>query len=605
MAGVLAGMLGVMAAARAAPTAPDALQAQVERTLREEHVTGAVWATLGHDGAIHTGAAGLKNATSGEPLRADSRVHVGSIAKAVLATGVLQLASRGRLDLDAPVSRYLPALRFDNPWPGHPVRVRHLLDHTAGLDDIRLWQLFSTQPTPDTPLAEAFARNPAVLAIRTRPGSRFSYSNMGFTLAGMVIEAVTGERYEAWLDRELLRPLGMRDSTFRFTSQEGAGADPRLAWGHHDLTSPAPAMPAYLRPAGQFTTTARDLAVFGAFLLGDGRIGGRTLVAASLLRAMGRPTTTETARSGLQEGYALGLARRDRHGVVGLCHAGDVVGFHAMLCVFPDAAAARGGRAFVTVQNTDGDGRDAGRFDALLVDALGLPATRKDRPRPPPSDVAAWTGRFVPAPNRMAQFAYADFLFDSVTLAWNGKALHYTRGQRPTRTLTPAGGTRFVADDRRSASHVLLTGAGGERLISDGLRTHRQVHPVTYWSMAASLALGLLGLAWFLLVVPVRAALGREPLVVPGVAGTALLVLPLPLFLLQSYTQLGDPTAASVSLYAASAALPLLMLWQAWQSVRRREGLAHGRVNLVAAVLVLQWCAVLAVWGMVPFALWR
>lgn len=165
---VMAGWLGLAGGATAAP---QALQARVEQALREDQVAGAVWATLEHDGTIRTDAAGVRNAASGAPLRADSRVHVGSIAKAVLATGVLHLASTGRVDLDAPVNRYLPGLRFDNPWPGHPVRVRHLLDHTAGLDDIRLWQLFSTQPTPDTPLADAFARGPAPLAVRGRPGS--------------------------------------------------------------------------------------------------------------------------------------------------------------------------------------------------------------------------------------------------------------------------------------------------------------------------------------------------------------------------------------------------------------------------------------------------
>ena len=57
--------------------------------------------------------------------------------------------------------------------------------------------------------------------------------------------------------------------------------------------------------------------------------------------------------------------------------------------------------------------------------------------------------------------------------------------------------------------------------------------------------------------------------------------------------------------YGATAGLPLLMLWQAWRSAWRNEGLENGRMNLVAALLVLQWCAVLAGWGMVPFALWR
>ena len=294
-------------------------------------------------------------------------------------------------------------MKFDNPWPDRPVQVRHLLDHTAGLDDMRLWQLFSTQPTPDTPLLEAFSRDPSVLAIRSRPGSTFSYSNMGYTLAAMVIEAVTRERYESWLDRELLRPLGMRDSTFRFTTQLGPGADPRLAWGHHDMVSPAPALPVYLRPAGQFTTTARDLALFAKFLMGDGRIDGRTIVNPGLLRAMGRASTTDAARAGLKVGYGLGLKRRDRHGVVGLCHDGSVVGFHAMLCLFhqperPGQQATQRGKAFVIVHNTDGDGVDTGRFDALLVQALSIPTLPVAQLARAPRNVADWQGRQLPAP---------------------------------------------------------------------------------------------------------------------------------------------------------------------------------------------------------------
>lgn len=585
-----------------------ALQRRVEHALAQEAMAGAVWATVSSSGEIRTGAAGLKNTVTGKRLAPSDKVHVGSVAKSLVATGVLQLVSAGRIELDAPVSRYLPALPFDNPWPDHPVRVRHLLDHTAGLDDMRLWQLFSTQPTPDTPLLEAFTRDPSVLALRSRPGSRFSYSNMSYALAAVVIEAVTRERYETWLDRELLRPLGMRDSTFRFTTQIGPDADPRLAWGHLDLASPAPALPTYLRPAAQLTTTVGDLALFAQFLMGDGRVDGRMIVTPELLRAMGRASTTEAAQAGLQVGYALGLGRRDRHGAVGLCHGGDVVGFHAMLCLVPDRpdrpdAPAR--KAFVIVQNTDCDGLDCGRFDALLLQALSLPVSSPAPPAQAPRDVDQWQGRYVPAPNRFAAFRYADFLFDSPRLVWDGKVLRFSPLQGPERTLAPAGGMRFIANDRIIASHVLLKGEGGQRLLSDGLRTYRKLPAALYWLVAASLACGLLGLLWFLLVVPARALMRREPVVVPGVIAAALLLLPVPLFLLQTYTQLGDRTVASMTLYTVTAALPLLMLWQAWRSLRRKQGLVHGRANLLAALLVLQWCVVLMVWGMLPFALWR
>lgn len=569
-------------------------------------MAGAVWATVDGDGAITTGAAGWKNVVTREALAPDSKVHVGSVTKTLMATGMLQLVSAGRVDLDAPLDTYLPALRLDNPWQAtDPVRVRHLLDHTAGLDDIRLWQFFSTQATPDTPLQDAFSRDPSVLAIRTRPGSRFSYSNMGYTLAAMVIEAVTRERYESWLDRELLRPLDMRDSTFAFTTQVGPGADPRLAWGHNDIRSPAPAMPVYVRPAGQFTTTARDLALFATFLMGDGRVDGRTLVNPELLRAMGRASTTEAALAGLDAGYALGLKKRDRHGVIGLCHDGSVVGFRAQLCLFPGAQGTRGGKAFALVLNTDGDGANTGRFDALMARALAVPPPAPAPSARPPRDIGDWAGRYVPAPNRMESFRYIDFLFDSAHLDWDGKMLRLAPVQGELRALVPAGGMRFTANDRTMASHVLIKSADGDRLFSDGLRTYRRVPAASYWLVAASLGFGLLGLLWFLLLVPARALMRREPVRIPGVLAAALLVLPLPLFLLQSYTQLGDRTVASIALYGVTAGLPLLMAWQAWRSARRQEGLARGWANLVAALLVLQWCVVLAVWGMLPFALWR
>ena len=364
-------------------------------------------------------------------------------------------------------------------------------------------------------------------------------------------------------------------------------------------------MPIYLRPAGQFTTTARDLALFGKFIMSDGRVDGRTIVKPDLLRAMGRASTTDAARAGLQTGYALGLGRRDRHGVVGRCHDGGVVGFRAMLCLFPDQQGTRGGKAFVIVLNMDGDGANTGRFDALMAKALAIPSPPAAQPAQAPRDVADWQGRYVPAPNRFAAFRYVDFLFDSPRLAWDGTVLRLSPVQGPERTLTPAGGRRFTANDRSTASHVLLKGEGGQRLLSDGFRTYRKVHAALYWLVAASLAFGLLGLLWFGLAVPARALMRREPARVPGVIAVGLLLLPVPLFLLQSYTQLGDRTVASIALYGVTVALPLLMLWQAWRSACRNEGLANGRVNLVAALLVLQWCAVLAGWGMLPFALWR
>ena len=294
--------------------AAGSLPGDIAAVLAEEGLVGAVWATLAPDGSIITGAAGLKDARRGAPLDADHKVQIGSITKTLIAMGTLRLVTEGRFLLDTPVVELLPGLPIDNPWASdNPLLVRHLLDHTSGLDDTRLSQVFSLTATPDTPLAMALAqRGSPRLRLRTRPGSTCSYSNSGYTLLAMVIESIARERYEAYLDRHLLAPLGMADSTFQFVTQHGDQRDARLAMGHFERGVPHPAVPSHLRPATQFTTTARDMATLARFMLGVGTLAGEQFIDSALLRAMGRPSGTEAAVAGLEAGYGLGLGRRDR-----------------------------------------------------------------------------------------------------------------------------------------------------------------------------------------------------------------------------------------------------------------------------------------------------
>ncbi|HEY0662007.1 MAG TPA: serine hydrolase domain-containing protein [Lysobacter sp.] len=596
-------LVGCALTARAKDTVgstDQALAQEIASALVQEGLAGSVWSTVDADGTIRTGAAGYRNAPAREAMTPDTKVHIGSVTKTLLATGVLQLVSAGRLDLDTPVGTLLPQLRFDNPWEREsPVRVRHLLDQTAGLEDARLWQVFSLQTTPDAPLIDAFTRDATVLQVRSRPGERFSYSNMGYTLAGMVIEAVTDERYERWLDRELLAPLGMRDSSFAFVSQAGATPDPRLAWGHQDDLSVHAAVPTQLRPAGQFTTTAHDMALLARFLMSDGRIDGRPIVRTDLLRAMATPNGTAAANAGLQVGDALGLTRRDRHGAVGHCRGGSIVGFRAMLCLFPESR-----RAFTLVHNADVEGADYNRFDALMVKAMDLPPATPAAARAPAADIGQWQGHYVPAPNRMAMFRYVDFLADSVRVDWDGATLKFAPLQAEARSLVPAGGHLFVADGRAIPSHVLLSGEQGEKLIADGGRTYRKASTVGYWLMWASLGLGVIGLLWFLLAVPIRGAISGRAWRQPGFWGAVALLLPVPLFFTQSFMQLGDRTPASIAVYLAGLVLPLAMAWQLAIGVRRWR-LAREWADTFAALLVLQWCAMLFAWDMLPFAMWR
>ena len=132
---------------------PD-LSASMAAELRRQDLQGAVWSTVLTDSTVTLGAAGIKDASVGTRINVEDRVQVGSVAKTLIAAGILRLATEGRLTLDARVTDLVSGIRFDNPWSASdPIRVRHLLDHTAGLDDARIAHIFSKTATADMPLA--------------------------------------------------------------------------------------------------------------------------------------------------------------------------------------------------------------------------------------------------------------------------------------------------------------------------------------------------------------------------------------------------------------------------------------------------------------------
>lgn len=589
-------------ASAGASRADATLHASMSEALTSQGLQGAVWSTVADDGTIVVDAAGTRDATTGESLSAQDRVHVGSVAKTVLATGVLQLVSEGRFTLETPVSHLLPGVAFDNPWAARsPVLIRHLLDHTAGLDDARLADMFSLRARADAPLSTFL--DGRTLRVRSRPGSRHSYSNTGYALLGMVIEEFTGARYETYLRDHLLHPLGMHDSTFAFTTQAGPQADPRLAMGHFEDGVAHAAVPMFLRPAGQFTTTAADMGRFARFLMGDGTTDGRRLVDATLLRAMGRPHGTEPARAGLRVGYGLGMATRDRHGAVGACHGGSTVGYRAMFCLFPEHR-----RAFFVAINADHESADYGRLDRLLIQSLdvGRPSIRPDAISA--ADASAWEGYYIPAPNRFARLEWIDTTLNFARVGSDGAALRFQPLQSPTLTLAPMGGALFRADERTIASHAAFVAANGNRAISTGLQTYERIPRVKLLALWLSLVAGLLGMAWLLVAGLARIAVGarafvKQPVMVPFL-GIVALLLPLPLFLRQSFLAMGDLTLASGTLAVVSVLLPISMVAGLILTLRRRVWSATAVVDALAMAGVLQWTLVLACWGLMPVRLW-
>lgn len=578
------------------------IHTEMQQGLEAERITGAVWALVTPDAGTAIGAAGLKHAGSREPMSADNKVRVGSVAKTVLAMGVLRMVSAGQLSLDTEVTTLLPALKLRNPWgASDPVRVRHLLDHTAGLENFRFSQIYTLKAQPNTPLSSAMDRIP-MLVVRSRPGSQYAYSSTGYLLLGMIIEAVSSEPYERYLDTHLLQPLGMHNSTFQFTTQD---ADPLLAMGHFENGVTQESLPTYLRPAEQFTTTAADMARFASFLMGNGTVDGIHLIAPELLASLSRPASTDAALAGLRTGHGLALAVRDRHGAMGHCHPGTTFGFRAMFCLYPEQR-----KAFFIAFNADIETADYERFNKSLIKELRLEPRRPPQlPRAAPQGIEQWEGIYVPAWHAVAGLAWLDTVFNFRHVQWDGGRLAVNSLQHDPLSLRPAGGMLFLMEGRTEPSHVLLASAQGNRVLSDGLRNYRKVAWTTMIWLWMSTVLGVMGLFYVLLAglwQLIRGRMRASGVLAVPLASVAALVLPLPLFFAQSFLQLGERTAASVSLAIATflllvgMAVGLLRLLFARHAATRRPVL-----ECIALLAVLQWLIVLAVWGMIPFVLWE
>jgi len=290
---------------------------------------------------------------------------------------------------------------------------------------------------------------------------------------------------------------------------------------------------------------------------------------------------------------------------VGRCHLGNIGTFRSAICLYPEQQ-----RAYFVAFNSDPEDGRFDRVDALLVDALGVTSPPLQPVRAPGVDPAAWNGLYRVRPNRFEQFAYLDELVDVTRVRWDSEALHLEPLSGTARALSPVGGTLFRAPDRRQATHVLLRSAGGVSVVSDGMRTLERVSVASVWGLWVSAAVGVVALAYLLVVGVVRSvgalrrgAWSKEPLRWPALCLVLLMLAPA-LYLTQSFLAIGDPTPANVAIAVLSGALPVALVVGGVQRVRAGVGTLRARLDLVAIAGLLQWCAVLAAWGLVPLVLW-
>ncbi|VEJ57295.1 serine hydrolase domain-containing protein [Arachnia propionica] len=332
------------------------LDGKIPDALNRGDLPGAV-VTVVHNGRILVtkGYGYAATGADGEPQRlvdSDTLFRIASVSKLATSIAVMQLVERGELDLDVDISAYTD-VKIPRRYPGD-ITLRNLLTHTAGFEE-RGENLVTSEPGPFD-LEKSVRQDPPVQVFA--PGTTPAYSNYGISLAGYIVERVSGEVFEDYVREHVLEPAGMDSSTFDQPLPERLAG--RMANGYKTTGGRAQPFELIDSPAGGMTTSGTDAGRFMLAMLNQSQ--GGALLEEGTWKQMFGPGLGADQLGTLAEGKQMGLGffdeSRNGHQIVG--HEGGTV-FQAELEIYPND----GSGVFVAVNGEGKDGAAALKDDLM------------------------------------------------------------------------------------------------------------------------------------------------------------------------------------------------------------------------------------------------
>ena len=385
---LLAALFAIASQAQVRQLDHDAIEKIAIEELRTTKTPGAAVAVVSGDRIVFSHGYGVASVDSGGPVSPDMLFRLGSTTKMFTASAVVGLALDGKIDLEAPVSRYITGL---DETIGK-LTANQLLSHTSGLRDEA--PMFGSH---DEPALGAGIRAWKANVLFAPPGRIYSYSNPGFWLAGYLAESVSGKPYADVIEERLFGPLAMTRSTLRPTM---AMTWP-LAQGHDvkngkpEVIRPAADNTAAW-PAGSIFSSALDLSRFVIAFMNDGKLDGKQVLPPKLIATMSSP---HSRIPGSEDSYGYGLRLSASRGVRWVQHNGSRAGYGSLIRMVPE-------QRFAVIILANRTGSDLPKLaDAICDGMLPLEPKPKDERAAHALDageIRRYSGVFVNGTSRIA-----------------------------------------------------------------------------------------------------------------------------------------------------------------------------------------------------------
>ena len=294
----------------------------VPYAMQRGDIAGGVMVVVKDGRILFAQGYGFADIAKRKPVIADQTLfRPGSVSKTFTWTAVMQLVGEGKIDLDRDINTYLD-FKIPDKF-GKPITMRDVMTHTAGFQEV-ISDAFLKDTKQLYPIGEYVKKHIPPLIFP--PGKIVAYSNYGATLAGYVVERVSGEPFDQYVAEHIFKPLDMQHSTFDQPLPAALAPDMSVGYKSASDKQTIPFEAIEVGPAGSLTTTGTDMAHFMIAQLNNGQYNGASILSPQMTTLMHSPQACMAP--GLNC-YDLGFYQENRNGLRIIGHAGDTVAFHS------------------------------------------------------------------------------------------------------------------------------------------------------------------------------------------------------------------------------------------------------------------------------------
>ena len=285
----------------------DEYKSKIAKLIKKYRLPGLSIALVDKYGVVWSEGYGFTDKKNAKPVTPDTIFSVQSISKTYTTTGVMVAVQDGLVDLDAPITKYIPDFTVNSRFEKNPhgkITLRHLLSHRAGFTHEAP---IGNNNYPDFSSFEAHIESISDTWLRYPVGQRYCYSNLGIDLAGYILQVVSGKPFAQYMNEAVLAPIGMKNSSFDWKTIRN---NKNRAIGHVRGFSKVP-LEFGLIPAGALYSSVEDMAKFIQFHLNDGVVENKKILGKKYLEEM---YSVPFPVKGQLEGYALGIDKKKKYG---------------------------------------------------------------------------------------------------------------------------------------------------------------------------------------------------------------------------------------------------------------------------------------------------